>query len=292
MKTGITILLVILLSAFSGFAQQVDTTAVAAGDTVTMSIAPADFGATEQYLKLAAYTSPFLNTAGKPVVYDIQQYQPPRVNAIVFAVLVLMLVIIAYLRTAFSNELEDMLQSFANRNIAQQIFRTQTSELTFSSFLLHVNFILVISLYIRFALVKFFQVSSLESFTSILFLIFLFTFFYGAKTLTTNLIGVVFEMKEVTDEYLFNFFTVCKTLGLTLIPALFVFYTAPDKYFKLIFIITLILVAVFTLLFIWRGLSTGYKLLYKSVYHFFIYVCVVEISPIFLLFKLLTKTVV
>lgn len=274
------------------FAKAQDTALAVPADTFTQSVAPADFGATEQYLKMAEYSSPWLTTSGKSVVYDIQQYKPPRANAIIFGVLVVMLIIIAYLRTAFSNELEDMLQSFINRNIAQQIFRTQTSELTFSSFLLHVNFILVISLYIRFALVKFFQVSSLESFTSILFLIFLFTFFYGAKTLTTNLIGVVFEMKEETDEYLFNFFTVCKTLGLTLIPALFVFYTAPDKYFELIFIITLILVALFVLLFIWRGLSTGYKLLYKSVYHFFIYVCVVEISPIFLLFKLLTKTVV
>jgi hypothetical protein len=59
----------------------------------------------------------------------------------------------------------------------------------------------------------------------------------------------------------------------------------------LIFISTIFIAATFAIIFVWRGLSTGIKLMYKSVYHFFIYVCVVEISPIFLLFKLLTKTI-
>jgi hypothetical protein len=41
-----------------------------------------------------------------------------------------------------------------------------------------------------------------------------------------------------------------------------------------------------------RGLSTTYKLMYSSLYHFLIYICVGEILPIFLFFKLLTKTAI
>ncbi len=291
MKPALLSFFFLILFGLGLQAQEPDTLSTSVDDTL-QSLAPADLYATENYLAIGGYTSPLLSTTQKPVVNDIQQWHKHQGNIYVFAVLVLLLIIIAYLKTAFGSELEDMLQSVVNSNIAQQIFRTRTDELTFSSFLLHVNFILVISLYIRFVLVNFYHVSTLETFPAILLLIFLFTFFYAAKAFVIRVIGSVFEIKDVCDEYLFNFFTVTKTLGLSMIPALFVFYTAPEKFFNFIFIVTLVMLAGFVLLFVWRGLSTGYKLMYKSVYHFFIYVCVVEISPVFLLFKLLTKTVV
>jgi hypothetical protein len=122
-------------------------------------------------------------------------------------------------------------------------------------------------------------------------LIFLFTFFYLAKLITLKFIGVVFGLKEECDEYAFDYSTQCKIIGLTLIPALFVFHTTQEKFFNLIFIFTIFVAALMAIIFVWRGLSTGIKLMYKSVYHFLIYVCVVEISSIFLLFKLLTKTI-
>jgi len=165
----------------------------------------------------------------------------------------------------------------------------QSSEISFSSFLLHVNFIVALSLYVQFILVNYFHVVVLESFSSIIILIFLFTFFYLAKIAALKFVGAVFEVNAECNEYIFNFSTVCKMIGLTLIPALFIFYTAQEKFFNLIFVVTIFISIALAMIFIWRGLSTGYKLLYRSVYHFFIYVCVVEISPIFLLIKLLTK---
>ena len=155
----------------------------------------------------------------------------------------------------------------------------------------HVYFIVVMSLYVRFILVRYFHVSTLESFSSILFINFLFTFFYLGKIAVIKVIGVLFEVSDACEEYIFNFTTVCKTLGLALLPALFIFYTAPQKFFNFVFVITVFVFASLLAVFIWRGLSTAYKLLYRSLYHFFIYVCVVEISTIFLLFKLLTKTI-
>lgn len=243
-------------------------------------------------IKLSNHQSAFFSTTNKQVVYDVQQTVKPKSNAIVFAVLVLLLVMIAYLKAAFGKDLEELLQSFVNRNIALQFFRKQQSELSFSSLLLHLNFILVMSLYVRFFLIWYLHVTSLENISAILFLIFLFTFFYLAKIVGVKLLGAVFEEKDTSDEYIYYFLIACKTAGLTLLPALFVLYVAPPKFFDFIFFLSNSILLVFAIMFIMRGLSTGYKLMYKSVYHFFIYVCIVEISPIFLLLKLLTKTVV
>lgn len=234
----------------------------------------------------------FLADESKPVLNDIQQFNSAQRNGFIFVMLMLLLAALTYVKTAFSKYLEEMLQSVFNQNLAQQIFRTQSGELSFADILLNANFVVAISLYTRFFLMKYVHVLSLESFSSVLFFIFLFTFFYTGKIIVVQFIGKIFELQPVCNEYVFIFTTLCKTLGLTLLPALFIFYVAPVKFFNFIFIITILFFVVFALIFIWRVLSTAYKLLYRSVYHFFIYVCVVEMSLTFLFIKLLTKTII
>lgn len=273
-------------------AQTTDTLTTIQNDSLLAVQHAADSALLSQYVQLAAHSSSFFTTANKPVVFDVQQMASSKTNATVFFVLALLLVLLTYVKTAFEKDMEELMQSFVNRNIAMQLFRTQSDELTISSVILHINFILVMSMFVRFALIHYYSVTSLENISSILFLVFLFTFFYLAKIIAVKMLGVVFEVTDISSEYIYHFTIVCKTLGLTLLPALFVFYVAPSYFFNFVFIVCIVFVFVFLIVFILRGLSTGYKLMYRSVYHFFIYVCVVEISPIFLLFKLLTKTVV
>ena len=272
------------------FAQVEDTSGIRPNDSVHVAATLLDSNTASKYLWADSTQSALLNNH-KVVVNDIEQLNEQGKNAWVFILLVVMLGALTYLKTAFGKDVDELVQSFGNQNMAQQIFRTQSKEISFSNVVLTLNFIVVMSLYVRFILVKYFHVSSLETFSSILFIIFLFTFFYFGKIAIVKLIGVLFEAADACDEYIFNFTTVCKTLGLALLPALFIFYTAPQKFFNLVFVITVLISATMAVILMWRGLSTAYKLLYRSVYHFFIYVCVVEISSIFLLFKLLTKTI-
>ncbi len=272
--------------------QTVDTLAIHQIDSIYPVQHAADSALLSRYVHLAKYTSVLFTTVGKCVAYDVQQIKYSKDNATVFIVLALLLVLLTYVKAAFEKDVEELLQSFGNKNIAMQLFRTQYSELNISSVILHINFILVMGMFVRFALVHYYGVASLENISSILFLVFLFTFFYLAKIVAVKALGVVFEVSEISNEYVYHFTIACKTLGLALLPALFIFYVAPSYFFNFVFILCVICVLVFMMVFVLRGLSTGYKLMYRSVYHFFIYVCVVEISPIFLLFKLLTKTVV
>lgn len=283
-----------LLFLFTGtcFSQQVEDSLAQAAfrDSLARATYIQDSLSAQRYYQ-TTFSSALLSDSAKVFISDVQQLTTRKSNLYVFLVLLVLLGSVAYVKTAFGKDMQEMLQSVWNRNLAMQIFRTQTSELSFSSFLLHLNFILVMSLYARFVLISWWDVTSLETFSAILLLIFLFTFFYLLKYAATYLIGVVFEVKQPCEEYIFNFSTLCKTLGLSLIPALFIFYTAPQKVSQIIFVFTFLLFIVFALLFLWRGLSTGYKLLYTSVYHFIIYVCIAEVVPLLLLIKLLTKTV-
>jgi hypothetical protein len=292
LKKFLSTLFLFLFIAISGFSQTDSVYLKHEADSISAAKCPSiDSIINHTYADYSNYQS-FLAEENKPVLNDIQQFNSAQRNGFIFVMLMLLLAALTYVKTAFSKYLEEMLQSVFNQNLSQQIFRTQSGELSFADILLNANFIVAISLYARFFLMKYVHVLSLESFSSVLFLIFLFTFFYIGKIIVVQFIGKIFELQQVCDEYIFNFTTLCKTLGLTLLPALFIFYVAPVKFFNFIFIITILFFVVFALIFIWRALSTAYKLLYRSVYHFFIYVCVVEISLMFLFIKLLTKTII
>ena len=293
MKT-IGIFLLLLIGIINTQAQVVDSTQNIRLDSILAAEAiqkrEADSISLQMHLH-ADYSSPIIHSKDKPITSDVQQMVPTQNNTLLFILLVALLMVLVYIKVAYTKVLEDLFQSIWNQNMALQIFRTQSSDFTLSSFLLHINFIVAISLYAQFVFVKFFGLNTFDSTSSLLFLIFLFTFFYVSKQLVIKTIGVVFDANEIANEYVYNFFTICKTLGLSMIPMLFVFYTSSSTVFNIAVVITFIVLACFGLLYLWRGLSTGYKILYRSVYYFFIYVCVVEVSPIFLLIKLLTKTI-
>jgi len=224
--------------------------------------------------------------------FDIEQERLTENNAWVFYFLVVILITLTTLRLAFSKDFEELFLSFRNANISSQLFRTKKDDISISSFLLQLIFIITISIFVRYAVLHFYPHSALQNNFSIIILIFLFTFFVVAKIILLKLIGYIFEINSFTDEYIFNFTTITKVLGISMIPLLFMFYSSTEKYFNFIYITAIVIVCICVVMLIVRGLSTTYKLMYRSVYHFLLYICIAEILTVFLFIKLLTKTAI
>lgn len=239
----------------------------------------------------AFYNSSFTNT-GKPKWYDIELQRNHKSDAWIFFILVLLLIILTSLKLAFHNDLENLFRIFVHSNIASQIGRTTKDDITLSSVLMNTIFITTISMLTRFILLHFYPHSVLQNNFSIVVLIILFTFFSIVKYALLKYIGNIFEIMPVVDEYLLNLSAITRTIGISMIPILFMLYASSEKYFNSILIISLIILCAGAVMIVIRGLSTSYKLMYSSMYHFLIYICVGEILPVFLFIKLLTKTVI
>lgn len=237
------------------------------------------------------YNSP-ITTGGKPKWYDIEQQRKTKNDAWIFFILVQLLIVLTILKLAFSNDFDNLFKIFANSNIASQIGRTAKDDITLSSALMSTIFITTMSVFTRFVLLHFYPYSVLQNNFSIVILIFLFTFFSIAKYVSLKYIGNIFEIAPTVDEYLFNLSAITRTIGISMIPILFMLYASSEKYFNFILIISIFILIVGLVMVVIRGLSTSYKLMYSSMYHFLIYICVGEILPVFLFIKLLTKTVI
>ncbi len=289
------LLLIVLLICSSALRAQDDSLGVAQ-DSVAMQDSTAeviviDTAAVRHADSVAGYTSSIV-TGTRPTWYDIEQERRTPDNTFMFLLLVTLLVVLTTLKLAFSNDFTDLFRSVGSSNIASQIVRSSREDLSLSSFLMNGIFVVAISIYTRFVLLHFFPYSALSDNFSIVRLIILFTFFFVAKFAFLRYIGNLFEIKASVDEYMFNLSAIVRTIGIAMIPILFMLYASSEKYFLFIFIASLVILSAGIVMIIVRGLSTSYKVMYSSVYHFLIYICVGEILPVFLFIKLLTKTAI
>lgn len=292
MRTIITFLF--LVFAVSLHAQ--DDTLAVAQDSMTVADSAAqviviDTAAVYHADSVAHYSSA-LTGGGRATWYDIEQERRMPDNTFMFLLLVALLIVLTTLKLAFSNDFTDLFRSVASSNIASQIVRTSREDLSLSSFLMNGIFVVSTSIFTRFVLLHFYPYSALSDNFSIVKLIILFTFFFVAKFALLRYIGNLFELRASVDEYLFNLSAIVRTIGIAMIPILFMLYASSEKYFLFIFITSLVILSAGVVMIVIRGLSTSYKVMYSSVYHFLIYICVGEILPVFLFIKLLTKTAI
>ena len=252
---------------------------------------PVDTALLKKYTAIGTYTSIILANP-KTKWYDIELPQKAKKDAWIFFVLVLLLIVLTYLKHSFSNDFNDQLRSFFNSNVATQMVRVSKDDITFSSVLMTFIFISTMALFTRFILLHLHSSIATPAEFSITAIFFLFTFFIIGKFLIIKYIGEVFDIRDAMNEYLFNLSGISKTVGISMIPILFIVYAATPKYIVIVFAMGILVICIGAVMLVIRGLSTSYKIMYKDLYHFLIYICVCEILPIFLFIKLLTKTAI
>lgn len=211
-----------------------------------------------------------------------------------FIVLVLQLVLIAYLRISFSKYFEDLFNGFANISIAQQLAREQELSLPISSVLLNLNFVLSISIY-GYLLVNHYdlttspdQLTGTHQLQFFLLITLCIAILYLSKYLTLKLVGAIFPVGEEMDDYSFNFFMILKIAGLVLIPFNYlVAYSPPYLSGSFMFLsgFAIFLLIIFRTL---KGLVIGKNYYLTDKFHFFLYICTLEIAPILIIVKLLS----
>jgi hypothetical protein len=128
-----------------------------------------------------------------------------------------------------------------------------------------------------------------DTLTLTIILVFLFTLFIAIKVLVANIIGFIFDEVDAAKFYVQEFHIAIQTIGISIFPLILISTLVTHDNFIFLFYALLLVLFFFFLYFALRGLSTSMNLMYKSLYHFLLYICVEEILVVFLFLKLLTK---
>ena len=176
-------------------------------------------------------------------------------------------------------------RSILNSNYSNLMFREQGRNPSFLFILLYILFFINGGLFLYLTIGTF--VENKPGFFSIFACIGLVSITYLLRHGILNLLGNVFPLKNATSQFGFNVMYFNIFLGLILIPInLFVAY-GPEAIVKPSIIVGVVIILLLYLLRQIRGLFISRNALIFHKFHFFMYLCAVEIAPYFILVKLL-----
>ncbi|MBO6881210.1 DUF4271 domain-containing protein [Winogradskyella sp.] len=108
------------------------------------------------------------------------------------------------------------------------------------------------------------------------------------KTLLERLIGSLFEIDALVDDYLFQKTTFINYSGLLFLVAnLFLLYT--KNYADVIIIATFSLICFINLIGFITSLKNNQKIINLNIFYFLLYLCALEIAPYVLLYKVIRE---
>ena len=208
-----------------------------------------------------------------------------RINTDWVTILFLLIVVIfATIRTTYSKYIANLFQSLVNYSTSFRLFRERNYPILHAAFRLEAFFYITFSIFL-YQLVQYFQLTlvhkNLTFYVASLLVVLIYFF---VKKMMYLILGLVFEGVLETREYLFNMDNYNRTLGLVLFPvvALINYYPSGNSLF--IVLLGVLLVAVFYVFLLQRGI---YILLKKqvSIFYLFLYLCTLEFVPLFLIYK-------
>ena len=229
------------------------------------------------------------NISTKPLVTDSTTTKAPTTSnesGFMFWVLLGILLIFSSLIGASRTKLNQLSSSFWNENFLRQIHRGNQGSFSFTYLLLYALALVNVGIFF-FLLSQYFNWNIPDS------LLFLgkiigsvFVIFIG-KHLLLSLVSYIFPIHKEISLYSFTIMVFGIILGLFLLPINILIAYAPTGIGKLIVYISLGAIIAIYLFRLVRGLSIGSKYLVLHKFHFFIYLCTVEILPVIVLLKIL-----
>lgn len=204
----------------------------------------------------------------------------------IFYILIFILFFLSLIKAAFPKYFDSLFTLSFQATFRQTQTREQMAQNFFPAFMLNILFALCggvfITLYAgseKWSSLPFWELFVYS--TGILLLA------YSVKYLVISFTGWVFNAKEAATEYRFVVFLVNKLLGILVIPLLFLIAYSSDRMKGIAITIVLCLVVFSMAVRYIVSLARIRKNLSVTAFHFFVYLCAVEIIPLLVIYKVL-----
>ena len=208
-------------------------------------------------------------------------------NDWVTIVLLSVLLLIAFSKKAYEEDFLDFSRIFTSSKYFTSHKRT-ISVLNFFSFLLFLAQGLIIALAIYFFInITDFVDFSQKNFRLYIQIFLVYNILIAVKYLIEKIIGEVFEINKLLDNYIFYKITYKNLLSIIVLPLLIiVIYGWPNS--KILISSFFIIWILANLIILIKYYTNNQKLVLGNWFYFILYLCTLEITPYFILYKVFT----
>ena len=206
-------------------------------------------------------------------------------SGFIFWVMLLMMIFLALEVTLFKSLIGKVYRAFTNDNILKLLHREQRDIISFPYLLLYIFFFVNFGI---FSFLTFNYFGVIPKSLDILFycIIGIGTLFF-LKHILLKIVEIIFPVQKEIKQYSFSLVIFSSMLGFALVPFNIVVAFASPGFAKIALYGGLITVFGITVFCILRGLFLASKYLSFHKFHFFMYLCTVEIAPVLVIIKIL-----
>lgn len=204
-------------------------------------------------------------------------------RTLIFATFLILLIMLTLVITINRSVIDHILRAFLNDNFLNLLYREQRGKINIQYLFLYFFFIANLGFFIFLSMDYWFDV---RPETSLLICILLVGCIYLVRYITLNLLSKIFPVAKEANQFNFTIVIFNILLGLILLPINLFLAFAPSKLSLISYYIGIVLLLLFYLFRQMRGLFISVRFLNSSKYHFFAYLCTVEIAPILVGIKL------
>ncbi len=224
-----------------------------------------------------------------PTIDDLPEVEEtgPVSHLFLGFIFLLVMVAIAFINTAYSNELKNVFKAFSNENILKLQFRQNNSTVKLSSTILYFIYVVTIGIFL-FYVGNYFDLMPKGKWMLLLCIV-LGGLLTAGRFLVLSLIGNVFPFHKEIRLYAYTITIFDFVIGLLLVPIVLFFVFSPESINHYFMYTGLLFMAIIYLYRSFRGFQIANKYLILNKFHFFLYLCTVEIAPFVILIKLITS---
>jgi len=262
----------------------IDSLKMTADSTVLDSLLASD----NPFEKITEYNSEKnTSTANTPEIRSPEDSEPIP-NIWMGGIVLILAVLMAILNTAHSSDLQRTMRSFTNQNILNFNFRTQKGRLSTMYIIAYILYAISVGAFL-YLLGWYFGVPALTGsiYSALICMGFVAVVMFARHTLL-RIIGWIMPFDKELSMYNYMIAVFNQVLGITLLPFIIVAAFAPDPLKKIALFGGLAVILLVYLYRSIRGFMISGKFLAVHKFHFFLYLCAVEIAPVLILVKVLS----
>jgi len=205
---------------------------------------------------------------------------------LVFYVLIFIIFFLALIKSSFPKYFNSIFSLSFQATFRQTQTREQMAQNFFPAFMLNVLFILSGGLFIT-LFAQFYKWTTIPFWQLFIYATSMLGIIYLVKYFVIVFAGWVFNAPDAAADYRFIVFLINKLIGILFIPILFLLAYTNDDTKKIAITVALCIAGLLLILRYLISLARIRKNLNLTAFHFFIYLCAVEIMPLLVIYKFL-----
>jgi len=206
-----------------------------------------------------------------------------------FSFTLAMLIFLTLSLSIYRAQLTRAYHAFTNENVLRMLHREKGTVAYFPYYILYTLFLFNLGIYIYLLLRHYNLTPGISNSSLLLMTTGIATGLFFLKHLVINILGWVFPIQKETSIYSMTITVFGIILSIVLFVSNIVIAYAPPQIIPIAISLSFVIIGIVYFFRSIRGLSIASKFLNHNKFHFFIYLCAVEIAPVLILWKLATS---